>query len=656
MRNFCILFLLIIMSVGVSGQEQHTVTAAEKPDTTAPIVRIWQLKDDYSRLENYRLDTMQTSFQIYNPVMKQSFSSAYLGNLGLAARGNLYFENKNEVRYLFLYPFRPYMVLPSDNVYYNVRKPFSVLEYSSAGQDKLKREQMVRVLHSQNINRFNNLGLDIRMSTSEGQYLNQKGKFTNFRFFGSHIKGDYSAHASLALNSFKSGENGGLLNDSLFMETHEDEKTYDVNLTGANVFSRNLGFQVTQRYRFGKLTEYQDTSSTTGVRKIRERTAKTGSIIHTLEFDRNKRFYKDDISAASSPFYQHYYINSRHTYDSTFQRSVINTLQIMLDENPNRKKDFGARAFISHELVKYRFNQPPDTTITGGNDTVVHKITEQQYNNIYAGASLSHTVGGGWNWIFTGKLWLTGYRAGDMILSGKIDKYIQSGKGQTSITVGGSLTLTEPSYFMQHYASNHFMWENDFNKTKEIIAYGGIENEPLKFKLKGYLSTISDFIYIGTDTLPSQHHPLISIFSADLYKHFKLGPFNSIHRLVYQLPTDKNIIRVPDLSYYTSNFFAFSPVKNVLTTEIGFDLMYYTKYRGLAYMPSFGMFYHQDEKNIGNYPYIDIFITAKLKRTRFYIKYDHINSGLTGKDYFQVLHYPMPVRTFKFGLSWTFYD
>lgn len=656
MRNFYITILLIALAVGVSGQEQSETAVSERPDTTAPIVRIWQLKDDYSRLEDYHLDTLKTSFQIYNPVFKQSFSSSYLGNIGLAARSNLYFENNEALRYLFLNPYRPYLVLPSDNIYYNIRRPFSVLEYSTTGKDRLKREQIIRALHSQNINRYTNLGMDIRMSTSEGQYLNQKAKLTNFRLFGSRIKGDYSAHASLALNSFKSSENGGLLNDSLFLETHEDEKTYDVNLTNANVLTRNLGIQVTQRYRFGKVTEYQDTSSAPGERRIRERTTKTGSIIHTLEFDRNKRFYEDKMSAASSPFYHHYYIDPGYTYDSTFQRSLINTLQIMLDENPNKKNDFGARAFVSHELVKYLFNKPPDTIITYMNDTVVSEITEQQYNNIYAGASLLHTVGSGWNWIFTGKLWLTGYRAGDMVLSGKIDKFIHSGRGQTSITIGGSFTLLEPSYFMQHYASNHFMWENEFNKTKEIIAFGGIENEPLKFKLKLNLSTISDFVYMGTDTLPAQHHHVISIFSADLYKHFKLGPFNSIHRLVYQLPTDKNIIRIPGLSYYTSNFFAFSVVKNVLTAEAGFDLMFYTKFRGLAYMPSFGMFYHQEEKELGNYPYIDIFITAKLKRTRFFLKFDQINSGLTGKNYFHVLHYPMPVRTFKFGLSWTFYD
>jgi hypothetical protein len=656
MRSICISILLITLFNMASGQVQSDTVIAERPDSTAPIVRTWQLVDDYSRMEDWTLDTMQTSFQIYNPVMKYSFCSAYLGNLGLPARSNLYFGNNKKVRFLFLNPYKPYLVLPSDNVYYNIRKPFTILEYSTTGQDRLTREQMIRALHSQNINRYTNAGMDIRLSSSEGQYLNQKAKIGNFRFFGSYIKGDYFAHASFAMNSFRSSENGGLQNDSLFIETNEDGKTYPVNLNDANGSIRNIGIQLTQRYRFGKVTEFKDTSAATGVRKLRERTAKTGSIIHTLVFDRNKRYYEDKISSSTSPFYKHYYIDPKYSYDSTFQQSVVNTLQLMLDENPYRKFDFGARAFVSHELVKYRFNKPPDTTFADSYDTLIHEITERQYNDICVGASLSHTVGTGWNWNFTGKFWLTGYHSGDLLLNGKIDKYMHRGQGQTSLTIGGSLTLMEPSYFLQHYASNHFRWENDFNKTKEIIAFAGIENEPLRFKLKGYLSTISDQVYFDTDTLPAQHHPVNSIFSADVYKHFVLGPFNSTHRLVYQLSTDKNIIRIPQLSYYTSNFFAFSVVKNVLTAEVGFDLLYYTKYKGLSYMPSFGMFYHQDEKELGNYPYVDVFITAKLKRTRFFLKFDHVNSGLTGKNYFHVLHYPMPARAFKFGLSWTFYD
>ncbi len=655
-----ILFVFIILIVALplmNGQvRRHTINSSV-PDTTAPIVRIWQLTDDYSRMEDYPIDTMQTSFQIFNPVFKQSFCNLYLGNLGLAVRTSHYFKSNNDIRFLFLNPYSPYLVRASDNIYFNIRKPFSILEYSSTGQNKEKRGQMVRAFHSQNINQYLNGGFDMRLSSSEGHFINQRAKLTNFRFFSSYIKGDLSFHGSLAFNSFRSNENGGIQDDSLFIETKQDERTYPVNLSDANSFSflRNLNFQVTSRYRFGRDSVYQDTTSSTGFRRLRDRTSKTGSLIHTFEYEHNKRLYEDYTPSISVGFYENFNIDPDRSHDSTFQRSIINTLQIMLDENPSRKNDFGARAFISHELVKYSFNIPPDTTVTGS-DTLVSLFNERNYNNIYAGASLVHTVGQGWNWIFTGKLWLTGYRAGDMILNGEIDKFIKTRNGKTSISVGGSLTTLEPYYYLAHYASNHFIWENDFNKTKEIIAFIKLNNEPYKFSLTGSISTVSDFIYPDNDANPAQYHPVLNVFSAELFKHFKLGPFHTIHHLVYQIPTNASIIRMPNFSYYTSDFFAFRLAKKVLTLEIGFDLYYYTKYKGYAYMPASGMFYHQDIREIGNYPYFDAFLTAKLKRTRFFVKYDHVNSGFMGKNYFNVLHYPMPGGTFRWGLSWTFYD
>ena len=659
MRIFSVSILLFCNVALLNSQVQRdtTVTAAQ-PDTTAPIVRTWQLKDDYSRLADFFLDTLQTTSQIFNPVMKYSFCNLYLGNVGLAAQTNHYFEDVKDTRFLFLFPYKPYLVSASDNVYYNVRKPFTILAYSSSGQNKEKRGQMIRVFHSQNFNPFLNLGFDIRLSSSEGNFVNQKAKLTNVRFFSSYIKGDFSEHVSFAFNSHRINENGGLQDDSLFMETNYDERTYPVNMSDANSnsFLRDLNTQVTSRYRFGKDSVLQDTTSTTGFRRLRDRTTKTGSLIHTIEYEHSKRLYKDYTPAMTPGFYDNFFIDPSWSDDSTFQRSLINTLQIMLDENPNRKNDFGARAFASYEWVTYAFNRIPDTIVNSSSDTTIDLVTNRQYNNIYAGASLVHTVGQGWNWIFTGKIWLTGYHAGDILLSGEIDKFIRSRNGKTSISVGGSMTTLEPSYYMAHYASNHFKWENDFNKTKEIIAFVEIENEPYKFNLKGSISTISDFVYLDTAALPAQYHPVLNVFSADLYKHFKLGPFHSIQHLIYQQPTNSSIIRMPNLTYYTSDFFAFGLAKKVLSIEIGFDLYYYTRYKGYAYMPSYGMFYHQDEKKIGNYPYVDVFLTAKLKRTRFFVKYEHVNSGLLEKNCFNVLHYPMPEGRFRWGLSWTFYD
>jgi hypothetical protein len=73
-------------------------------------------------------------------------------------------------------------------------------------------------------------------------------------------------------------------------------------------------------------------------------------------------------------------------------------------------------------------------------------------------------------------------------------------------------------------------------------------------------------------------------------------------------------------------------------------------------MPATGRFYRQDAEKLGNYPYISPFLNMKLKRTRMFFMFDHVNSGLMGLDYFMVPSYPMNVRMFRYGLAWTFYD
>ena len=191
---------------------------------------------------------------------------------------------------------------------------------------------------------------------------------------------------------------------------------------------------------------------------------------------------------------------------------------------------------------------------------------------------------------------------------------------------------------------------------KDIRGALLITNEAISLTARADLSLVRGYVYFNELAVPAQHNPVISIIGLDVSKKIKLGPFHSDHRLVYHLNTNKDVVRIPDLSYYISDYFSFYLVKNVLNIEIGFDLYYYTKYRGLAYAPSSGMFYAQEIREIGNYPYMNLFLTAKLKRTRFFLRWDHVHAGQIEKNYFHVLHYPIPGKVIRLGLSWTFYN
>jgi hypothetical protein len=365
--------------------------------------------------------------------------------------------------------------------------------------------------------------------------------------------------------------------------------------------------------------------------------------------------YEDRITSDNQDFFPDFFIDSTQTFDSTYFHSLSNTIQIMLDENPNRATDFGARAFIRHDWERYSFNIPNDTTISNG-DTNVTSQKNYAYHNVHIGASFMHTVGEGWDWLARGRYYLFGYRAADLILDGYISKQLKGKRGESMIRISGKLSLEEPDHFLKYYESNNYRWYNDFRKTKDIRGSLTLSNEAIRAMARFNFSLLSDLVYFDDMARPVQHNGVVSVMSGELKKDFRLGILNSNHHIHYQVSSDNNVVRIPDLSYYTSNFLGFTVVKNALTAEIGFDLFYYTKYRALAFMPASGVFHNQDIREIGNYPYLNLFLNAKLKRTRFYIRWDHPYAGLIQKNYFHVLRYPTRGKVFKFGLSWTFYD
>ena len=73
-------------------------------------------------------------------------------------------------------------------------------------------------------------------------------------------------------------------------------------------------------------------------------------------------------------------------------------------------------------------------------------------------------------------------------------------------------------------------------------------------------------------------------------------------------------------------------------------------------MPATGIFYIQNDKKIGNYPYCDIFLNFKIKQARIFIKYQHFNNGWFSTAYYDSPHYPSPESAFKLGISWYFYN
>ncbi|MFP4472211.1 MAG: putative porin, partial [Bacteroidales bacterium] len=209
-------------------------------------------------------------------------------------------------------------------------------------------------------------------------------------------------------------------------------------------------------------------------------------------------------------------------------------------------------------------------------------------------------------------------------------------------------------YFYQHYFSNHFIWDHDFNRIKTNRVSGYITQRNLK--LGADLTDVKDYVFIGADTLPAQYGENIRVLKAYLDQLFHFGKFDVNARLLYQKSSAEDVIRVPEFAGYFTITFNLKLFKGALNTRSGFDVYYFTKYYAHKYMPAIRSFYIQNEKEIGGFVHADFFLNFSVKRTRFFMKIQNFGSAIGENYYYQVPHYPLQDMAFKFGLSWRFHD
>jgi hypothetical protein len=145
-----------------------------------------------------------------------------------------------------------------------------------------------------------------------------------------------------------------------------------------------------------------------------------------------------------------------------------------------------------------------------------------------------------------------------------------------------------------------------------------------------------------------------------LRKDLRAWKFHLTTDLLVQKSSNSKILDLPLATVrsagYFEHLFNFRRTNGQLNTQLGAEVTYHTLYHPYAYMPATGRFYRQDLFETGNYPFVNVFLNLKLRRTRIFLMLDHVNSGFMGYNYYMVPSYPMNIRMFRYGLAWTFYD
>lgn len=633
---------------------------ADQPDEVE-LIHSWKLIDLYTAKERVEIDTSIYAFHVHNPVFRRSVSSSYLGNAGLAAMSN-YFSDRGLYRdFFFMDHFSVYLRDPSETEYYNTRRPFSLLDFSTGGP-RDQNEKILSVLHTQNVTPEFNIGFRYLNINSDGHYQQQAAVTNAISLFASYEYDNYELHANLNLNAARVFENGGLADDeSLYNEALEPQ---DLSVRLQNVRSgvRNQSLFFSQSWQ-PFLYSGNDTLDDAGSSWIER-----FEIFHVFHFDHYKRTYEDDNP--QSGFYPEVLINSNRTFDSLYYRSLTNTLMLQLPEFSRGIVNFNAKGGIKHELTKGNYNIPADTTFLIGSgqsappyyflpepsDTLVKDREEHKYGTSGLTAFARGSIGDVFGIWGKGIYYLQGYKSGEYELQAGISFDLFEGKNRSLLEASIKQKETTPSLFFRSFSSNHFSWENDFRRTGETGIGGSISMPERNFMVYADFDLINNYIYFDETANPQQYGDIIPVIGLSLKKDIPLWKFNFRNIINYQISGNQDILPLPDISLYHSTWFEQTLIRDILNMQIGFDIYYATGYYGYAYQPATSQFYLQDERPLENYPYLDVFINFKHKRTRMFFKAEHLNAGYLDPEYFSVLHYPRKQQMFKFGLSWSFYN
>lgn len=655
MKSLVVFVTLILWFTGINAQDDVKPAPAPAPKDTLklkhPAILAYQFNRDFTSLDSIGIDTMMPRFQIFYKPNSERALNVFLGNVNLPYESVIFPNRQSFGDYIFSQYIEYNFHQPEEMIYYKTWLPFTKLTYYTGGP-KSRQEQKLNILHTQNVNKNLNVGFLGDLNYGDGEYLYQRARSNAFTLWTGYKSQRYSFYGNASLNSYKAQENGGISDDASYLTGNNDANTLSTNLSNANVNIKRQSVFFYQRYYL--TGSFKSDSLGAG-----SRWNEALSIVHKFKYERYRRGFTDNLRY-DSLYYSKLSLdpsfNKFSTADSTLFRRFENVIQLAFNANELLKVPAELRVGIKNQIDRYQYGSKLDSAISSiiGKDTfsIAKPLTASNDLNTALVGSLSNRFSKTLRWGADLEYYLTGSKLGDFNINGDIEKSIRK---FVVLKLSGQIARQTPSFFIRQFKSNHFEWSNNnFPKQTTNVLRGGLYFTKFKFFVDAQLNNYFNFIYFGADARPTFAKDL-SVQSLTATKLIDWGFFHTEIRLTGQNSSDYSAVAIPSFSAFNSTYVEFTLFK-VLHMQVGGDLFYNTSFKADSYMPETGLFYSQDAISVGKYPYADVFLNTKLKRFRFFLKYERINTFFPNDKGFYLPHYPYNPSQLKYGLSWTFYD
>ncbi|EDM43626.1 hypothetical protein SCB49_08548 [unidentified eubacterium SCB49] len=529
-----------------------------------------------------------------------------------------------------------------DILYYRVPTPLTEFYFKTAFQQGQQLDGLFAINTSEQFN----FSLAYKGVRSLGSYQNRLTSTGNFRFTTSYFSKNkrYFLRAHLAAQDILNEQNGGITDEALPLYVNDDSNFTDrgrleVNYEDAENFLKGIRYYIDQEYH---VIKQQDSLSHSLL-----------AIGNTLTYEEKQYRYQQDTA------YEAY----GEAYESTGLREIV------------RLQDLNAKMYarFSNNLIGDLSAFIDYTDFNYGYDAVLI-LDDGRIDNRIKGGVLA--AGAGYQKTYKG-FDLQG--KGAINISGPYDGSYLTGQvsfeflDDIKAVAGLKIHSVAPNFNTLLYQSDYvsYNWQNNFDNVNTQELSFGIES-PTFGNINASYTGIDNYTYFGTTILeaatdetaevisqptPFQATERVDYLKIKLEKEFKYQNFRLANTILYQnVASGEAVFKVPtfitrNTLYYQDHWF-----KKALFLQTGVTFKYFPKYEMDAYSPVLGEFYVQDTEEIGGFPMIDVFFNAKVRQTRIFVKYEHVNALFKStNDHFAAPGYPYRDAFIRFGLVWDFF-
>jgi len=655
MRIFFFLYLLVVPTLLFSQEKTTSKNSLDMNTKYSSITdTIKKKKAKIATIDQYQIITLEhdttyvdTSLTIKGAYKQNNLRKDDFGLLSFANIGQTY----NTLQYS-LTSFSPYPEIGFNGKHFNYMQADQINYYSAATpltelffNTTINKGQNVDSFITLNTSKNLNFSIAYRGLRSEGDYINQLVSAGNFRLTTSYATTDrrYAINAHYTYQDVLNEENGGITTPADFESDNPDYKNrqrLQVYLTDAESFLKGRRLFFDHAFRINP-------------------TEGNNNLYVTHQFNYENKFFEYNqatvLSAVGTRSVKRFgesYVTSGIN-DQTHYERLYNKVGVAYENSLLGKFNF----FVDDYRSNYKYGR----VLVNTAGVVIPDNLYLQINNV--GGQFEYQKNK-WNGRFLYSRSITDQSLSD--LDAKL-KYDFNDKIQFDFRYRNINKLPNNNYNLYQSSYVQYNWSNNFKNEKINSLSAAVSTPWLNAEVQYtvlndhlYFADVSTAAQVAVNTQiinPAQYGNSINYLEIKASREFKFGPFALDNTLLYQKVDQSDLIlNVPDFVtrntfYYSGHFF-----KKALFMQTGIVFNYFTKYYGNGYNPVVGEFYVQKEKEIGGYPLFDVFLNARIRQTRFYVKAEHINALFSKSDYYSAPNNPYRDFVIRFGLVWNFFQ